>query len=69
MANAVFTFVTIVGFLVALSALFAYPLMLLWNGCLVGAVDGVNTVTWLQMWGINVLFSLMFGKFGSVSKD
>ena len=69
MANAVFTFVTIVGFLVALSALFAYPLMLLWNGCLVPAIDGVNTVTWLQMWGINVLFSLMFGKFGSVSKD
>lgn len=43
-----------------ISFLLSYPLMLLWNGCLVGAVAGVNQVGWLQMWGISFLFSMLF---------
>jgi hypothetical protein len=45
--------------LILLSAIFAYPAMLLWNGCLVPATD-LKEVTWLQMWGIQVLVSVLF---------
>ena len=40
--------------------LFSLPVMLLWNGCLVGAISGVNEITWLQAWGILILFGLLF---------
>ena len=43
-----------------LSFLLSYPIMLLWNGCLVGAISGVSEVTWLQAWGLTVLFGWLF---------
>jgi hypothetical protein len=46
--------------LLLLSFLLSLPVYLLWNGCLVGAVAGVTTVTWLQAWGITVLFGFLF---------
>jgi hypothetical protein len=46
--------------------LFSYPLMLLWNGCVVPAVSVVNEVTWLQMWGIFIISDVLFKT--SVSK-
>lgn len=49
----------IVGLLL-LSFLLSLPVYLLWNGCLVGAVAGVTTVTWLQAWGITVLCGFLF---------
>lgn len=48
----------IVGAIILLSMLFAYPMMLLWNGCLVPATD-LKEVTWLQMWGLQVLLSVL----------
>jgi hypothetical protein len=42
------------------SAVLSLPVYWLWNGCLVGAISGVNEVTWLQAWGINVLSSFLF---------
>jgi hypothetical protein len=45
---------------VALSALFSVPVWLLWNDCLVGAVAGVQPVTWLQAWGLTLLCSFLF---------
>lgn len=42
------------------SFLLSWPVYMLWNGCLVGAVTGVNEVTWLQAWGLNLLAGLMF---------
>ena len=53
----------IVGFIALalfFSFLFAWPVMALWNGCLVGAVDGVHQITWLQAWGISILCSFLF---------
>ena len=53
----------VVGFIVLfalLAFLFAWPVMALWNGCLVGAVDGVHQITWLQALGISILCSLLF---------
>ena len=41
---------------VVISMVMAYPLMILWNKCLIPAVPGLQEVEWLQMWGITVLF-------------
>ena len=49
----------IVGLLL-LSFLLSLPVYLLWNGCLVGAITGVATVSWLQAWGITVLCGFLF---------
>ena len=46
--------------LVFVSFLLSYPVFLLWNGCLVGAVAGVAEVTWLQAWGLTVLCAFLF---------
>ena len=51
--------VAILG-LVLLSFLLSWPVYMLWNGCLVGAVTGVSEVTWLQAWGISILCGLLF---------
>ena len=60
-------FVTIVGAIVvgiagllALSFLLSWPVYMLWNGCLVGAIAGVSEVTWLQAWGLTVLCGFLF---------
>jgi hypothetical protein len=47
--------------LILVGVLLSYPLMLLWNICLVPAVPSIKSVTWLQMWGISMLFSCLFG--------
>jgi len=51
--------IAIVGLLL-LSFLLSWPVYMLWNGCLVGAVAGVNEVTWLQAWGITILCGFLF---------
>jgi hypothetical protein len=43
-----------------ISFLCSWPVYMLWNGCLVGAVAGVNEVSWLQAWGLAVLCGLLF---------
>ena len=56
-------FVTIVGalgFIVLLSFLLSWPIMMLWNGCLVDAVDGVHNIGWLQAWGLTVMIHSLF---------
>ena len=62
-----FLVVLYVALAIGLGALFAYPVMLLWNGCLVGAVAGVSAITWLQAWGLMILCSFLFKTY-SVSK-
>jgi hypothetical protein len=52
-------FVGSVCVIILISFLFSYFTMLLWNNCLVPAVDGVHTVSWLQAWGITLLFSIL----------
>ena len=49
-----------ITFLVLLSLLFSLPVFYLWNGCLVGAITGVNEVTWLQACGLNILAGFLF---------
>lgn len=54
--------VVLLGFAILFGASFimSYPVYLLWNGCLVGAVAGVSEVTWLQAWGLAILSGLLF---------
>lgn len=54
--------------LLLLSFLLSWPVYMLWNGCLVDAVTGVKEVTWLQAWGINFLFGILFRSTISSSK-
>jgi hypothetical protein len=51
--------VSFVGILI-LSFVLSWPVMMLWNGCLVDAVDGVKEITWLQGWGISILSGILF---------
>jgi len=55
--------------LVFLSFLLSWPVMILWNGCLVGAVDGIKEIGWLQAWGIQFLFALLFKSTFTKNKD
>jgi hypothetical protein len=52
--------------LLALGAIvLAWPVQLLWNYSLVGAVDGINPITFWQALGINFLFGILFKNSGS----
>lgn len=66
LVEALFTIVGGIAFLVFLSFLLSWPVYMLWNGCLVDAIQGVKEVTWLQAWGLNFLFGILF-KNSSVS--
>ncbi len=46
----------------------AWPTQLLWNGCLVPAVDGIHEIGFWQALGINVLFHLLFKSTTSTTK-
>jgi hypothetical protein len=37
-----------------------WPVQLLWNGCLLTAVDGVHEISFWQALGLNFLFSILF---------
>jgi len=62
MEKAILEVIAMLAILVVLSFLFSWPVMALWNGCLVDAVSGVKEITWLQAWGLNVLCSILFSK-------
>lgn len=49
-----------IALLVGLSALFAWPVQLLWNGVAVNVVDGLHKVSFLQAWGLSLLTGLLF---------
>jgi hypothetical protein len=50
----------VIGLICVVSFLMSWPVMLLWNECLVGAITGINQVTWLQAWGISLLCGFLF---------
>lgn len=50
----------LVAIVIIVGLIFSFPVMLLWNGCLVGAIAGVSEIGWLQAWGIMVLFGILF---------
>jgi hypothetical protein len=63
MSNFITPILVVVGsiaFLLGLSFLLAWPVMLLWNGCLVDAVTVIKPIGWLQAWGITILTGFLF---------
>ena len=54
--------------IIGLTIILAWPLQLLWNGCLVPAIDGVNAISFWQALGLNFLASILF-KPTNVKKD
>ena len=54
--------------IVFLGFLLSWPVMWLWNNALVGAIVGVNEVSWVQAWGISVLSGILFKTNVSTSK-
>lgn len=67
--EAVGAFVGLIAVALFLSFVMAWPVMALWNGCLVGAMDGVREIGWLQAWGIQFLFNILFKTSISTKKD
>ncbi len=65
--SGVVTMLVDVLIIVIFTMLISWFVMMLWNGCLVGAVAGVSEIGWLQAWGISVLTCLLF-KTSSSSK-
>lgn len=58
------------GVLIFISFLLSVFVWLLWNGCLVGAIDGVREITWLQSWGIMILAGFLFkNTSATISRD
>ena len=62
-------FIGLILVLVLVSFLLAWPVMELWNQCLVPAVDGVREIGWLQAWGLQFLFGILFRTQISNKKD
>lgn len=60
--------VGVIALIVVLGLIMSWPVMMLWNGCLVDAVSGVKEIGWLQAWGILILCGTLFKSSASVSK-
>lgn len=58
--NFVSAIIGIIVTLVFLSFLMSWPVYMLWNGCAIGAIDGLHEITWLQAWGLNLLAGFFF---------
>ena len=54
---------------VLVSFIFSWPVMMLWNYCLVDAVTGIKEISWLQALGLNVLCNILFNKSLGKSND
>ena len=68
-AGAIFAGVVgVIALGVFVSFLLSWPVMALWNGCLVPAVNGANEISWLQAWGLSILCSFLFKSHISNSK-
>lgn len=68
MKTVIFGALGIIAAGVLLSFVMSWPVMWLWNNCLIGAVDGVHEVSWTQAWGISVLCGILFQSHVSSSK-
>ena len=49
--------------------MFSYPVMLLWNYCLIAAIPGIKAIGWMQAWGIMILCGLLFKSSSSTSSN
>lgn len=52
---------------IGIGVLLSFPIMLLWNYCLVPAAPTLAEITWLQSWGLYILFNILFKSNNNVS--
>lgn len=57
-----------IALIIFAAILLAWPVQLLWNGCLIDAVDGVHPIGFWQAMGLNFLFSILFKASTSYNK-
>jgi hypothetical protein len=57
-----------IALIIFAAILLAWPVQLLWNGCLVPAVDGTHSIGFWQAMGLNFLFSILFKASTSYNK-
>jgi hypothetical protein len=55
--NNISRFLIVIGFVSFVNGL---PIYYLWNHCLVGAIDGINPITYFQASGLFFLCTLLF---------
>ena len=60
--------VGVIVIIVLLGLLLSLPIWVLWNACLVPAIDGVHEITWFQAWGLNILCTGLFKETGISKK-
>jgi hypothetical protein len=63
MSNFITSLIAVIGAVavaLAIGFLMSWPVMMLWNGCLVDAVSVVKPIGWLQAYGITILAALLF---------
>jgi hypothetical protein len=58
-------FITLI---VLYSALLSLPVMWLWDA-IMPDIFGLNTITWLQAWGLSLLCGMLFKSHTTVNKD
>lgn len=56
----IFKIIGFIAMIVVLGLIMSYPVMLLWNQCLVPAIPAIHEIEWLQAWGIMFLFAMLF---------
>lgn len=54
-----FAIIAILAIIALYAIITAFPIMLLWNYCLIPAIPGIKTITFLQALGLKVLFTLL----------
>ena len=52
--------ITLIGTIALVAFILGWPVMFLWNHCLIGAVDGVHEIGFWQAVGLNFLTSILF---------
>ena len=52
--------VFIFALVVILGLVMAIPTYFLWNECLVPAISGFHEIGWVQAWGLNILFGILY---------
>lgn len=56
------TFLGVISLIVAISILYAVPVVFLWNWCLVGTIDGVHEINFWKALGISILINMISSK-------
>jgi len=56
------TIILATSLIIAISILYAVPIVFLWNKCLVGTIDGVHEIDFWKALGLAILFNFLMPK-------